>query len=62
MKHRGACGGDNDTGDGAGMMTSIPHKFYAKVIKWVLKYQKIKLMVHACILLNFIAHYLIKCT
>ena len=33
MKHRGGCGGDNDTGDGAGMMTSIPHTFYARVVK-----------------------------
>lgn len=24
MEHRGGCGGDNDSGDGAGLMTSIP--------------------------------------
>ncbi|ELT96170.1 hypothetical protein CAPTEDRAFT_177943 [Capitella teleta] len=30
MEHRGACGCDNDTGDGAGVLTSIPHTFYAK--------------------------------
>ncbi|XP_022089869.1 putative glutamate synthase [NADPH] isoform X1 [Acanthaster planci] len=33
MKHRGACSGDNDTGDGAGVMTAIPHKLYARVLR-----------------------------
>ncbi|XP_033635249.1 putative glutamate synthase [NADPH] [Asterias rubens] len=33
MKHRGACSGDNDTGDGAGVMTSIPHQLYARVLR-----------------------------
>lgn len=32
MEHRGACGCDNDTGDGAGVLTSIPHKLYAKIM------------------------------
>ena len=27
MSHRGACGCDNNTGDGAGIMTSIPHRY-----------------------------------
>lgn len=30
MNHRGACACDNDTGDGAGVCTSIPHALYAK--------------------------------
>lgn len=30
MEHRGACGCDNDTGDGAGVLTAIPHKLYAQ--------------------------------
>nr|XP_040226813.2 uncharacterized protein LOC120951886 isoform X1 [Anopheles coluzzii]XP_049463379.1 uncharacterized protein LOC120951886 isoform X1 [Anopheles coluzzii] len=30
MNHRGACACDNDTGDGAGVCTSIPHDLYAK--------------------------------
>ncbi|XP_049540624.1 uncharacterized protein LOC125954403 [Anopheles darlingi] len=30
MNHRGACACDNDTGDGAGVCTSIPHQLYAK--------------------------------
>ncbi|XP_036341097.1 ferredoxin-dependent glutamate synthase 1-like [Rhagoletis pomonella] len=30
MNHRGACACDNDTGDGAGVKTSIPHNFYSK--------------------------------
>ena len=34
MKHRGACGFDNDTGDGAGVMVAIPHSFYQKQL-WV---------------------------
>ncbi|XP_017468860.1 PREDICTED: glutamate synthase [NADH], amyloplastic [Rhagoletis zephyria] len=30
MNHRGACACDNDTGDGAGVKTSIPHNLYSK--------------------------------
>ncbi|GAB0093859.1 glutamate synthase [Sergentomyia squamirostris] len=30
MIHRGACACDNDTGDGAGVLASIPHDLYAK--------------------------------
>lgn len=30
MEHRGACSCDNLTGDGAGVMTSIPHKLLAR--------------------------------
>ncbi|XP_076062641.1 uncharacterized protein LOC143037891 [Oratosquilla oratoria] len=33
MTHRGACSCDNDTGDGAGVLTAIPHSFFAKVLK-----------------------------
>ncbi|XP_025097686.1 putative glutamate synthase [NADPH] isoform X1 [Pomacea canaliculata] len=32
MEHRGACGCDNDSGDGAGVLTGIPHKFFVKVL------------------------------
>lgn len=28
MEHRGGCGADNDSGDGAGLMTSIPWDLY----------------------------------
>ncbi len=31
MAHRGAVGSDANTGDGAGILTSIPHEFLAKV-------------------------------
>jgi glutamate synthase (NADPH) large chain len=31
LEHRGALGGDLKTGDGAGMLTQIPHKFFKKV-------------------------------
>ncbi len=30
MVHRGACACDNDTGDGAGVLSAIPHEMYAK--------------------------------
>ncbi len=30
MTHRGAVGSDARDGDGAGVMTSIPHKFFLK--------------------------------
>ncbi|CAM1292011.1 Uncharacterised protein g298 [Pycnogonum litorale] len=32
MEHRGACSFDNDTGDGAGVLLSIPHQYYKDVI------------------------------
>ncbi|KAK5646014.1 hypothetical protein RI129_004478 [Pyrocoelia pectoralis] len=33
MNHRGACACDNDTGDGAGVLTAIPHDFYAAILR-----------------------------
>jgi glutamate synthase (NADPH/NADH) large chain len=33
MTHRGACGCEANTGDGAGMLTALPHKFLAKVAR-----------------------------
>ncbi|MBM3758632.1 MAG: glutamate synthase large subunit [Acidobacteria bacterium] len=30
LTHRGACGCDPDTGDGAGILIQIPHKFFAR--------------------------------
>lgn len=40
MNHRGACACDNDTGDGAGVLSAIPHDLYKK--EWwvhLLQYQ-----------------------
>ena len=31
MSHRSACGCEKNTGDGAGMLTTLPHKFLQKV-------------------------------
>ena len=31
MNHRGACGSEPNTGDGAGMLTALPYEFLAKV-------------------------------
>src|SRR5882672_10973650 len=31
LTHRGACGCDPETGDGAGLLIQIPHKFFARV-------------------------------
>ncbi|HEX7479318.1 MAG TPA: hypothetical protein VF331_16060, partial [Polyangiales bacterium] len=31
MSHRGACGCDPETGDGAGIMTQIPHELYKEL-------------------------------
>ena len=28
MEHRGACGCENNTGDGAGIMIQMPHEFF----------------------------------
>jgi glutamate synthase (NADPH/NADH) large chain len=33
MDHRGACGCEANTGDGAGILTALPHEFLAKVAK-----------------------------
>src|SRR5580700_7110310 len=30
LTHRGACGCDPETGDGAGVLIQIPHKFFAR--------------------------------
>ncbi|MBV9084916.1 MAG: hypothetical protein JOZ62_19735, partial [Acidobacteriaceae bacterium] len=30
LAHRGACGCDAETGDGAGVLLQIPHEFFAK--------------------------------
>ncbi len=32
LEHRGAVGGDQKTGDGAGMMLQIPHRFFKKAV------------------------------
>jgi glutamate synthase (ferredoxin) len=33
LEHRGACGCEENTGDGAGILLQMPHKFFAKVAK-----------------------------
>jgi len=33
MEHRGACGCESNTGDGAGILIQIPHKFFKKATK-----------------------------
>ena len=30
MEHRGACGAEPNTGDGAGILTQVPHEFFKK--------------------------------
>ena len=37
MAHRGACGCETNTGDGAGIVTAIPHDFLARVVQAELK-------------------------
>ena len=32
MDHRGGCGFEENTGDGAGILTAIPHKFFQRVL------------------------------
>lgn len=32
MDHRGGCGFEENTGDGAGILTAIPHRFFQKVL------------------------------
>lgn len=38
LKHRGACSCDNDTGDGAGVLTAIPHQLYASILRYIYIY------------------------
>ena len=33
MDHRGGCGFEQNTGDGAGIMTAIPHRFVTRIAK-----------------------------
>ena len=33
MDHRGACGCESNTGDGAGILTALPHEFLAEVVQ-----------------------------
>ena len=41
MEHRGACGCESDSGDGAGIMVSMPDKFFRKeAVKWGFKLPK----------------------
>lgn len=37
MDHRGACGCESNTGDGAGILTALPHQFLAKIARDELK-------------------------
>jgi glutamate synthase (NADPH/NADH) large chain len=37
MDHRGACGCEENTGDGAGILTALPHEFLRKVVRDDLK-------------------------
>ncbi|MFN0197874.1 MAG: glutamate synthase large subunit [Planctomycetaceae bacterium] len=37
MLHRGACGCESNTGDGAGMLTALPHDFLGRVVREELK-------------------------
>jgi glutamate synthase domain-containing protein 1 len=44
MDLRGGCGCEANTGDGAGILTNIPHEFFAKEIKKLLyRYQSVYL-------------------
>ena len=33
LEHRGACGCENNTGDGAGILIQMPHDFLAKAVR-----------------------------
>eukprot|EP00850_Spirogloea_muscicola_P006153 SM000029S10448 [mRNA] locus=s29:251852:264982:+ [translate_table: standard] len=39
MAHRGACGCEVNTGDGAGIMVAIPHEFLSQIVKGELQVQ-----------------------
>lgn len=35
MTHRGACGCETNTGDGAGILVGLPHEFYREVYTYL---------------------------
>ncbi|MCH9727638.1 MAG: glutamate synthase large subunit [Planctomycetes bacterium] len=39
MTHRGACGCEENTGDGAGILVSMPHEFLSRVVKQDLDFE-----------------------
>jgi len=39
MTHRGACGCEENTGDGAGILVSMPHDFLSRVVKQDLDFE-----------------------
>lgn len=46
MTHRGACGCESNTGDGAGILVGLPHEFYAEVCVF-LTLQELLFFIHA---------------
>lgn len=43
MSHRGACGCETNTGDGAGILVALPHDFYKEAcyfvqVLWIFAY------------------------
>ncbi len=42
MDHRGGCGCEHNTGDGAGILTNLPHNFFQKEIKKLFNTEVIK--------------------
>ena len=44
MAHRGACGCEKNTGDGAGIMVALPHDFFKEVRFFLTKKRKNKIM------------------
>lgn len=40
MEHRGACGCDPDSGDGAGILIQKPHEFFVRLVRrWTLHFR-----------------------
>jgi hypothetical protein len=52
MTHRGACGCETNTGDGAGILVALPHDFYKEVSFYFL----------CCFLFLFIFFVMVKMT
>ena len=48
MEHRGGCGGDSDSGDGAGILCSIPWNYLEKEVNLENKKEKIEICKSIC--------------
>jgi glutamate synthase domain-containing protein 1 len=60
MEHRGACGCDNETGDGAGVLVGMPHAYFEKKLRLVQLQQRQDLTYFFVYSVGILHGYLVK--